>query len=43
MDLHSRVRRQADFGEKKISGLGWGMVKAFENPLGKQNLILSSF
>ena len=41
--LFTRVRRQADFGEKKISGLGWGMVKAFENPLGKQNLILSSF
>ena len=26
-----------------FSDLGWGKVKAFENPLGKQNLILSSF
>jgi len=41
--LRNRVRQRNQFLKKKFGGSGWGQVKAFENPLGKQNLILSSF
>ena len=29
--------------EKKISGLGWGMVRTFGSPLGERGLVLGSF